>query len=50
MKKVLLLVVLATLTVSCDSLFERFELKVDNDLTEDIDVNIPKTAGTTGAF
>jgi len=50
MKKVILLIVLATLTVSCESVLELLELKVDNDLTEDIDVNIPKTAGTTGTF
>lgn len=50
MKKVILLVALATLTVSCESLFELLELKVDNDLTESIDVSIPQTAGATGTF
>ncbi|WP_347173231.1 hypothetical protein [Polaribacter uvawellassae] len=50
MKKIISLVLLATLTVSCGSLFELLELKIDNDLTERIDVSIPKTAGNTGTF
>jgi hypothetical protein len=50
MKKIIVLFVLATLTVSCGSLFELLELKIENDLTEDIDVSVPKTAGVTGTF
>ncbi|MFN0728372.1 hypothetical protein [Polaribacter gochangensis] len=50
MKKIIVFVLLATITISCGSLFELLELKVDNDLTESIDVNVPQTAGTTGTF
>tara|TARA_R110001606_G_scaffold72659_3_gene167395 strand:- start:5336 stop:5863 length:528 start_codon:yes stop_codon:yes gene_type:complete len=50
MKKVIMIVLLATITVSCSSLLELLELKINNDLTESIDVSIPKTAGTTGTF
>ena len=50
MKKVILLVILATLSVSCNSLLELLELKVDNDLSEDINVSVPKTTGATGNF
>ena len=41
---------LATLTVSCGSLFELLELKVENDLTEDIVANVPQTSATAESF
>jgi hypothetical protein len=50
MKKIILLVVLATLTVSCGSLFELLELKVENNLTESIDASVPRTSAAAEAF
>ena len=50
MKKIIVLFVLATLTVSCGSLFELLELNVENDLTEDIVASVPQTSATAEAF
>ena len=49
-KKQLVIFLLMTIIVSCGSLLELLELKVDNDLTENIDINIPQTAGVTETF
>lgn len=50
MRKLILLFVLATITVSCGSVFELLELNVNNDLTEKIEISVPKTLGTTDAI
>ena len=50
MKKIILLLVFAIFTVSCGGTYELLELKVNNDLTETIDVSIPKTTGATSIF
>jgi hypothetical protein len=50
MKKVILLLLLATVTVSCGSLLELLELKVNNDISESIDANVPKTLGAASSF
>mgnify|MGYP000103127658 CR=1 FL=1 len=47
MKKLILLLVIACVSVSCDSLFELLELKVNNDLTENVEVSVPQTFGKT---
>jgi hypothetical protein len=49
MKKVFVFILLATVAVSCAN-YELFELKVDKDLTETFEINIPKTSGVIGIF
>lgn len=50
MKKLIYLFVFSFLIVSCDSLSDAVELKVSNDLIENIDVNVIQTQGAPVAF
>ncbi len=50
MKKTIVLLLLAAVTVSCASLDELLELNVNNNLTESVAFNIPQTQGTTVSY
>lgn len=50
MKKIIFLLTLSIITISCNSIDELLELKINNDLTESIDVHINQTNGTALSF
>ena len=50
MKKITFLFVFIAMAISCNSLDQLLELKVDNDLTESIDVHVDQTNGAAFSF
>ena len=50
MKKLIYLLLFSLIIISCNSLEQLLELKVNNDLTESVDAQVPQTSATAVAF